>query len=157
MKTNKEKFLNLVSKEETNTLNKNKERIRNRKRLRESQAIAMKVLEKLEEPGWTQRRLAQEMGVSPQQITKIVKGKENLTLETIVKLQDILDIAILATYVEKHQRENAITANEKLVSSVPYIISTQALHAQTYTAPAKSVKMNYYKEKDKYEFETLTA
>ena len=94
MKTNKEKFLDLVSEEKTGTIERNRERIKNRKRLRESQAIAIKVLKKLEEPGWSQRRLASEMGVTPQQITKIVKGKENLTLDTIVKLQEILNIPI---------------------------------------------------------------
>lgn len=41
------------------------------------------------------------MGVTPQQITKIVKGKENLTLDTQIKLQEILDIPILASYYDK--------------------------------------------------------
>ena len=63
--------------------------------LRESQNIALKVLDKLDEIGWSQRKLAIEMGVSPQQITKIVKGQENLTLETQIKLQNILNIPIL--------------------------------------------------------------
>ena len=98
--SNKEKFAALVSGEKTNTIERNRERIKNRSRLRESQAIALKVLTKLDEPGWSQKRLANEMGVSPQQITKIVKGKENLTLETQVKLQNILNIPILASYYE---------------------------------------------------------
>ncbi len=98
--SNKDKFAALVSDEKTNTIERNRERIKNRVRLRESQAIALKVLTKLDEPGWSQKRLAAEMGVSPQQITKIVKGKENLTLETQVKLQCILNIPILATYYE---------------------------------------------------------
>lgn len=45
--------------------------------------------------------LAAAMKVSPPQITKIVKGQENLTLETQVRLQEILDIPILASYYEK--------------------------------------------------------
>ena len=44
---NKERFLSLVSKEKTNTLEKNRERIKNRAMLRESQQIAIKVLKKL--------------------------------------------------------------------------------------------------------------
>ncbi len=63
--------------------------------LRESQNIALKVLDKLDEIGWSQRKLAIEMGVSPQQITKIVKVQENLTLEPQIKLQNILNIPIL--------------------------------------------------------------
>lgn len=68
--------------------------------LRESQQIAIKVLMKLEELGWAQKDLAREMQVSPQQITKIVSGKENLTIETQIKLQNILKIPILASFYE---------------------------------------------------------
>ncbi len=102
--TNKEKFLALVSKEKTDTLEQVKERIDNRAMLRESQKIALKVLLKLDELEWTQRELATKMGVSPQQISKIVSGKENLTIETQVKLQDILDIPILASYYENKSK-----------------------------------------------------
>lgn len=103
MKTNKENFKNLVSKEKTDTLSNNRDRIKNRARLRESQDIALKVLTKLDELNWSQKKLAEELGVSPQQISKIVKGRENLTLETQIKLQDVLDIPILASYYERQE------------------------------------------------------
>lgn len=99
--TNKEKFRSLISNEKSNAVFKNKERIKNRARLRESQDIALKVLNKLDVLGWSQRILAEKLKVTPQQVTKIVKGKENLTLETQVKLQQVLDIPILASYYEK--------------------------------------------------------
>jgi len=98
--TNKEKFLQLVSGEDPNTIKEVKQRIKNRAMLRESQQIAIKVLMKLDHLGWSQKYLAYIMGVSPQQITKIVSGKENLTIETQIKLQTILDIPVLATYYE---------------------------------------------------------
>lgn len=103
--TNKEKFLALVSNEKNDTFARNNERIRNRAMLRESQQIALKVLLKLDELGWTQKDLAREMKVSPQQITKIVSGKENLTIETQIKLQNILDIPVLASYYEDKMTE----------------------------------------------------
>jgi transcriptional regulator with XRE-family HTH domain len=112
--TKEEKFKALVSIEKTDTLAKNTERIKNRNRLRESQAIAMKVLDKLDEPGWSQVRLAKEMGVSPQQITKIVSGKENLTLDTQVRLQEILNIPILATFYEKKFEEILLSVQTKM-------------------------------------------
>ncbi|HNX21220.1 MAG TPA: helix-turn-helix transcriptional regulator [Bacteroidales bacterium] len=102
--TNKEKFLQLVSDEDNNTLKEIKQRIKNRAMLRESQQIAIKVLMKLDELGWSQKDLAQKMGVSPQQITKIVSGKENLTIETQIKLQNILDIPVLASYYENKEK-----------------------------------------------------
>lgn len=103
--TNKRNFLDLVSDEKAGTLERNQERIKQRAFLRESQQIALKVLKRLDEIGWSQRDLAKEMEVSPQQITKLVSGKENLTLETQVKLQRVLGIAILASFYEKQIHE----------------------------------------------------
>lgn len=98
--TNKKKFLALVSEEKTTTVHKNKERIGKRAMLRESQRISLKILRKLDELGWSQKDLAAAMNVSPQHITKLVSGKENLTIETQIKIQEILDIPILASYYE---------------------------------------------------------
>ena len=86
--TNKEKFLQLVSCEDANTITEVKQRIKNRDMLRESQHIAIKVLMKLDELGWSQKDLAKKMEVSPQQISKIVSGKENLTIETKNKVAE---------------------------------------------------------------------
>ena len=96
--SNKEKFLKLVTETDTQTLKDVAYRVKNRDMLRASQRIALKVLSKLDELGWTQKKLAEAMQVTPQQITKIVSGKENLTIETQVKLQRILDIPILAGF-----------------------------------------------------------
>jgi len=49
---------------------------------------------------WKRIRRKVAMEVSPQQISKIVSGKENLTIETQIKLQEILSIPILASYYE---------------------------------------------------------
>ena len=98
---NLEKLKTLVSLEPSKTLEKNANRIKNRAMLRESQLIAFKVLRKLDELSWSQRDLAKALEVSQQQITKIVSGKENLTIETQIKLQQTLDIPILASYYEQ--------------------------------------------------------
>lgn len=99
--SNKERFLNLVSNEKSNTLQNLKERKKNRAMLRESQSIAFKILERLETLKWTQKKLAEQLDVSPQQVNKIISGKENLTLETLVKLQIVLEIPLLVTSIEK--------------------------------------------------------
>ncbi|HRG00249.1 MAG TPA: helix-turn-helix domain-containing protein [Bacteroidia bacterium] len=115
---NKEKFLSLVSKEKTNTLERNRERIKNRAMLRESQQIAIKVLKKLDELGWSKKDLADALEVAPQQITKIVSGQENLTIETQIKLQNALDIPILASYYEKKEQQvkNTIVFEQKKIA-----------------------------------------
>ena len=43
----------------------------------------------------TQKKLAEAMDVSPQYISKVVKGKENLTLETITKVEQVLGIKLI--------------------------------------------------------------
>lgn len=110
--SNKEKFLHLVSAEQTNTEEKNRLLIENRSMLRESQNIAKKILFKLDELDWTQKDLAVRMDVSPQQISKLLSGKENMSIKTLVKLQEILNIPVLASYYEtksaKHKKEKVI-------------------------------------------------
>lgn len=117
MKANTEKFTALVSNETTNTIKRNRDRIKSRNQLRESQNIAMMVLERLDEWNWSQRQLATAMEVSPQQITKIVRGSENLTLDTIIRLQTILKIKILASYQEADVQPESIKykIEEKIV------------------------------------------
>lgn len=44
----------------------------------------------------SQAKLAEVLQVSPQQISKIVKGQENLTLETIYKLSKALDTELIS-------------------------------------------------------------
>ncbi|KVV16186.1 helix-turn-helix domain-containing protein [Flavobacterium sp. TAB 87] len=147
--SNIEKFTALVSSEKTNTVTKNRERIKNRAMLRESQNIALKVLDRLEELHWTQKKLAEKLEVSPQQITKIVKGQENLTLETQIRLQNILDIPILASYFEKEElkstSEVSITTTEKYVApKMQYINENKILVAK------KEIKLEYNSLSQKY-------
>lgn len=95
MQTNKDKFLALVSEIETETIEEVKLRIENKSWLKVSKEIAIKVLLRLDELGWSQKMLAEKMNVSPQQINKIVRGQENLTLATILRLEENLEIQIL--------------------------------------------------------------
>jgi transcriptional regulator with XRE-family HTH domain len=102
---NRENFDKLVSENTNPTLERIKERIKNRALIRESQKTALKILTKLDELGWTQIRLATVMQVSPQYVNKIVKGKENLTTETMLQIQEILDIPLLASYYEDKKKQ----------------------------------------------------
>ena len=60
-----------------------------------SAAIAIKILRYLREHKITQKELADRLGFSPQYMSKIVKGSENLTLETICKIQKALGITLI--------------------------------------------------------------
>ena len=67
----------------------------NRAWLRYSQRIAMMMLDKMEEIGLTQKSVAERMGCSQQYVSRVLKGKENLSIETISKIEKALEIDIL--------------------------------------------------------------
>lgn len=70
-------------------------RMKNREWLRYSQRIAMIMLDHMEAQKMSQKQLAERMGCSQQYVSKILKGQENLSLETITKIQQTLGIQIL--------------------------------------------------------------
>lgn len=45
--------------------------------------------------GLTRQDVATRMGCSPQYVSRLLKGEENLSLETICKLENALNMAIL--------------------------------------------------------------
>lgn len=75
-------------------------RQQNKSWLRHSQLIAMKMLEKMDKLNMTQKQLAEKMECSQQYISKVLKGQENLSLETISKIEDCLHISILQEKLE---------------------------------------------------------
>lgn len=68
----------------------------NRKWIRRFQYIAVMMLKRMDELHLSQTSLANEMGCSQQYVSKILKGKENLSLETISKIEDALNITFFA-------------------------------------------------------------
>lgn len=95
----KENILNnlnkIASKDVSSWLEKAKEREANKEWLAKSAKIAIKILRELRAKKLTQKWLAEELEVSPQYINKVVKGQENLSLETISKLERVLGITLI--------------------------------------------------------------
>lgn len=63
--------------------------------LDKSAQIAIKILRYLRLNKISQVELANRLGVSAQYVNKIVKGRENLSLETICKLENALNISLV--------------------------------------------------------------
>lgn len=59
-----------------------------------SMQVALKVRSKMNAEGITQCALAERLGCTQQYVSLILKGKENLTLETIAKLESALQISL---------------------------------------------------------------
>lgn len=70
-------------------------RRRNRQWLRMSQEIALAIRYHLRTSGITQKDLAEKMGVSPSYVGKVLKGQENLTLETIACFQEAVGCSLI--------------------------------------------------------------
>ncbi|NAD78134.1 helix-turn-helix domain-containing protein [Enterococcus hirae] len=53
------------------------------------------MLDRMEELGMSQKQLAEKMNCSPQYISKVLRGRENLSLETLTKIENALEISII--------------------------------------------------------------
>ena len=71
-------------------------RIANKSWLRYSQQIAMMMLDRMEELHMSQKQLSELMGCSQQYVSKVLKGQENLSLETLSKIERCLNLQIIA-------------------------------------------------------------
>ena len=75
---------------------KTTDRKKNREWLRISQDIALALHYYLRSMGITQKELAEKMQVSPTYVGKLLKGKENLTLETICNIQKVIGRTLIS-------------------------------------------------------------
>ncbi|WP_316813241.1 helix-turn-helix transcriptional regulator [Pedobacter heparinus] len=60
-------------------------------------ALIEQIFHILEEKGWTQKKLATELGKSESEISKWLSGTHNFTFQTISKIEAVLGQEILAT------------------------------------------------------------
>ena len=70
-------------------------RNQNKSWLRFSQLVAIQMLEKMDAEGLTQKVHAERLGCSQQNESKILKGQENLSIETISKIEAALSLELL--------------------------------------------------------------
>jgi len=64
--------------------------------------IAGKIRHALKKRGWDQTILAKALGVSPQALTRIMKGRQNLTLQTIRMLEKVLETQLITVHTVSH-------------------------------------------------------
>lgn len=87
--------------------------------LRKSNEIAVRITDALDQLHISQAELANRLKVSRQHISKIIKGQENLTLETIARIEDVLKVVLITiprnntSYSETGQRGEPQEVNLK--------------------------------------------
>lgn len=60
-----------------------------------SRHITLQVLRRMDEQSVTQVELARRMGCTQQYVSNLLKGSSNMTLETIARLENALDLDLL--------------------------------------------------------------
>lgn len=90
MALNLEKISAIAKSSSDETTRKAQERRKKRGQLHKSQEIALALHYYLRMKQMTQRDLADKMGVSPAYVGKLLKGQENLTLETISNIESAI-------------------------------------------------------------------
>jgi len=98
-KTIKEKIQEKISNKKSKWLDEAKYAEENEAWLEKSAQIALKILRHLRENKISQVELSRRLGVSAQYVSKIVKGRENLSLETICKIEAALEITLIEVIV----------------------------------------------------------
>jgi len=73
----------------------------NRRNITRAQAFALELLDYMDLNNIKQNELAEKMGVSAQQVSKILRAKSNLTFDTIDKIADALEVTITSPKIEK--------------------------------------------------------
>lgn len=107
---------------------------------KKSQLVALKILRTLRMQGLSQKQFAEQVNVTPQQVSKWVKGSENFTFETIEKIEKALETTLIDVVEEK-----PVLAFSRPVSVAhAYLPSTNSARVDMSTANQKVEKTNPY-------------
>jgi transcriptional regulator with XRE-family HTH domain len=83
--------------------------------------LSIRIMERLEELGWKKSKLAEELGVSKQYVSKLLRANENLGVNTIYKISKVLGIRLIQI-PEQKPKEKAIVTIKLQSQSVDYNI-----------------------------------
>jgi transcriptional regulator with XRE-family HTH domain len=114
--------------------------------LKTSFQIAIQIGSVLKQKEMTQKELAEKMACSPQFISTLLKGSENLTLETICKIEKVLEIKLI-TVVSVETASDYISEYEPVLNlpkSKKYANDNQE-YKQNYQTPSLDEYKNEYK------------
>lgn len=124
-----------------------RERVKKRQKNEEwtslSFRIAVKILRHLRVNKISQKSVAQQLNCSPQYLSKLLKGKENLTLETIWKLQKVLGIALIEVIEPKQNIENDLNSEIELEGE-EIELTKEEVYLQARKPISINADYNYY-------------
>ena len=103
----------------------------NRDWLALSEKLALKISYFLRVNGMSKTEFASRMGVSSAQITKILSGKENLSLKTICKIEKALETKLLDVDIEDESVKKTVGNGSCIqVIALPVCVSSNNIKGQ---------------------------
>lgn len=104
--TNTEKLQKLSAGKNPKIIEDIKYRNANRVWLKNSKKIALEILLKLDELQWSQKDLAEKLGVSPQYINKLLKGNEKFGFEILSQLEETMELCVFSVNIMQKKLRN---------------------------------------------------
>ena len=87
--------------------------------LKYSYAVAIRVKARMEELGWTQKQLSAALGCSQQHVSALLKGRVNMTLETLSKLEEALNYDLIGRMLTPPDAQYRIPSGTPLFLNDP--------------------------------------
>ena len=87
--------------------------------LKYSYAVAIRVKARMEELGWTQKQLSVALGCTQQHVSNLLKGRVNMTLETLSKLEGALNFDLIGRMLAPPAGQYRIQASTPLFLNDP--------------------------------------
>ena len=108
--------------------------------------LAAKIADAMEAKGWKNKDLLKAMGKSnPSEITKWLSGTHNFTVETLVELENVLNVKLLNIY---EQKEESVSRYHIIVKGQPLKDKqSNSLNDIIVAEPVGSLYMSYPKGK----------
>lgn len=106
----------------------------NRRKIRNKLIIATKISRRLRELGMTQKEFAEKIGKSAPEVSDILSGDRNLTIDTMSDIESLLDMRLLdTTLLDNCKIERECTVNVKTSEHYQsYYSATEPFMLQTY-------------------------
>jgi transcriptional regulator with XRE-family HTH domain len=148
--------LNKITQKSPTWLEEAQDRVENQDWLEISQRIALKILRTLRAQNKTQLELARALSVSPQQVSKWVKGKENFTVETISKIEAALGCRLVQVEFEKKEKVMVTAVKDVLIEEKSAYLYPEIIRKSNF-AFRKSVKKSLGTTEVLHSFQTSTS
>jgi predicted transcriptional regulator len=84
-------------------------------KVKKRMSLAAKIDDALRSQGWRKGQLAEALGKSPSEVSKFLSGTHNFTIDTLMDIEDVLNIQLLN--IEKEKKEETILVYHAVIGS----------------------------------------